>query len=146
MEDYSNEALMDEKYLYHKALAIVGRWPISRKALFILLEDKQMVDYLLKKNKGYQKDSSFEDEILVLEDEYKGEREVVSQSQRMYNSIRGVLTKPLYSVLETHFPPYLEPISGYASQMEIILDSINTSLTMPMEGKLWDEYEDSNYQ
>jgi len=71
-----------------------------------------VVDYLIKQNEGDHEESYSEEEILVLEEEYQGERDIVSQTQEVEGPIMRVLIDALDRVFETHFPPPLEPSLG----------------------------------
>lgn len=105
-----------------------------------------MEDYLLDKKYGSHKDSSFEDEVLVLEEEYNGERDIFSQTPRMECSSRGVITGALDRFLETKFPFLMELELELSNNMALIPPFPSNPITNPTKGKLWGEDEDYESQ
>lgn len=80
----------------------MGARLVLEESLLTLLDDNQLEDFLCDKYKGSMKDPSSKDEVLELEGEYNGERELVSQTPSMDDSSRGVFFKVINKVNNNH--------------------------------------------
>lgn len=87
--------------LYHKVMAIVGLILVTKKVLITFMEDDQMVDYFLNDVEGILNVLTYEDKGLILEDDYSGEKEMVSQTPNLDMSFRGVIFEAFERVIET---------------------------------------------
>lgn len=90
--------------MYGKALVHVGSRPITEEVMMAMLEDKELSDKLLNWNKGDHEDISSNEKVLVEEEEYQGEQEIIYQTQEDFSPRVSKFTEVLDRVLKNQFP------------------------------------------